>query len=266
MNTNEAARFFIRVAGIVTFLGVCGCGTTALLVGVLRTTGRPTSIPPYPTAIAQSPPVGGAAASPTPTKTTGGSQPVSTPPPALAPVPEYRLVFDSTITDMLGKEHVRAEVVVRAAPGTANLTGEAPLQILKADGDQASGGSCQNNQYQEDPGLFRVVSAQLLFKPASGNALSRDLKDVILLYSLDPQVQCPASGTSGPNDWNLFWMAYAGHFQHTDDQLDNSGPAPLISARSWEVTASTARKVYQWSDATTGISENTTIDLKPTQP
>jgi len=59
---------------------------------------------------AGSSPLGGGTASRTPTKraSDNGTDPENTP----VPSSRYELSFDSTITDLLGKEHVRARVLL----------------------------------------------------------------------------------------------------------------------------------------------------------
>jgi hypothetical protein len=210
------------------------------------------------------PPLNEGIASPTPTRQASGSstEPAKTPTPAT----RFELSFDSTITDLLGKEHVRARVLLTDSGSAGTLAGEAPLEIVQADGDNTSGGACQDNNFVEQPGNFTVVSALLTFKPKASASQKDELQDVVLVYSLNPEKKCLADGNHGPNNWNLFWMVYNGHFQHTDDQLDDSGPEPLITAQKWDVLGLTARKSYQWKDGHTGIRESTVIQINPVQP
>lgn len=171
----------------------------------------------------------------------------------------YILVFDSTMSTLAapGKEHVSALVPLMPQADPSDLAGEAPLKIISADGDQRGGGACPNNDFVEDPGTFKVVSAKLATQ-ADGS-----LTGVDLVYSLDPQVKC-GDGSFRPNDWNLFWMVYDGHFTHTDDTLDDSGPEPLITVGHWDLNGSSARRVYHWTSVAT--IEDTTITLDPVTP
>lgn len=174
--------------------------------------------------------------------------------------PDYMLNFDSTMTTMVGKEQVQALVPLKASGGTGVYSGSVPLVIVHAEGDQVSGGVCHDNSFLEEPGDFKVVSAQLIYQPGTNQ-----LTDVVLIYSLDPQVRCK-DGTFRPNNWNLFWMVYAGHFTHTRDILDDSGQEPLITATNWDVNGSSASKTYGWHDMVTSVSEKTTIKLEPVGP
>jgi hypothetical protein len=172
---------------------------------------------------------------------------------------KFNLVFHSTMTTINGAEEVRATV-----PLTFNaegvLTGEAPLEVLQNAGDQISGGGCQDNAFKEKPGNFTVVSAALVYTPNS-TPDEPQLQDVILVYSLDPQVTC-TDGSFRPSDWNLFWMVYDGHFTHTDDTLNDSGPIPLITAQKWITNGLSAHKSYSWTGVA-GTGEKTTVDLNP---
>jgi hypothetical protein len=174
--------------------------------------------------------------------------------------PDYILSFDSTMTTMVGKEQVQSRVPLKASGGAENYSGIAPLVIVRAEGDQLSGGVCHDNSFVEEPGDFKVVSAQLIFQPGS-----KQLADVVLIYSLNPQVRC-ADSSFRPNNWNLFWMVYVGHFTHTKDSLDDSGPEPLITSTNWDINGSSASKTYTWNDSVTHVSEKTVIKLEPAGP
>jgi hypothetical protein len=165
------------------------------------------------------------------------------------------------MTSSLGLEHIRADVLLTPDPKSGLLSGQAPVEVLQADGD-STGAGCTNQTLTEKPGIFQVISALLVFKPGSEG---KELQEVTLVYSLDPQIQC-GDGTFGPSNWNLFWMVYQGHFAHTADTLDDSGPIPLITSIDWQITGATAQKVYDWQDNITGVSENTTINLAPANP
>lgn len=174
--------------------------------------------------------------------------------------PDYMLSFDSTMTTTVGKEQVQAQVPLKASGSAGDYSGRAPLVIVRAEGDQLSGGVCHDDSFFEEPGDFKVVSAQLIYQPGTNQ-----LADVVLVYSLNPQVKCK-DGTFRPNNWNLFWMVYDGHFTHTKDSLDDSGPEPLITATNWVVNGGSAIKTYSWKDTVTHVSEDTTIKLEPAGP
>lgn len=171
----------------------------------------------------------------------------------------YVLVFDSRMTTevVYGVEHVRATVPLVPQGDPTELSGEAPLQIVSADGDQRGGGSCTNNDFNERPGTLRVASAKITTEPGGS------LTGLDLVYSLNPQVKC-GDGSFRPNDWNLFWMVYDGHFTHTDDKLDDSGSEPLITVGHWDFHGPSARRVYHWQSA--AAIEDTTITLDPATP
>ncbi len=168
----------------------------------------------------------------------------------------YVLVFDSTITTLVtpGTERVRATVPLMPQAEPNSLAGEAPLEIVSADGD---GVNCTNIAFTEQPGTFRVVSVKLALQADGG------LTGVDLVYSLDPQVKC-ADGGFSPSNWNLFWMVYDGHFTHTDDKLDDSGPEPLITVGHWHFNGRSANRGYDWSSP--AAVEHTTIKLDPVTP
>jgi hypothetical protein len=173
---------------------------------------------------------------------------------------KFELVFDSTMTTINGAEEVRATV-----PLTFNangvLTGVASLEILQNSGDQIGGGGCQDNKFDEKPGNFTVVSATLIYT-SNSTPDEPQLQDVILVYSLNSEVVCTVDGSFRPNDWNLFWMVYDGHFTHTDDTLDDSGPIPLITAQKFNVNGLKAQKSYFWTGVA-GTAEKTSINLYP---
>jgi hypothetical protein len=204
------------------------------------------------------PPAPQANASPTPTRVRETGE--STLAPTIQPATRYELIFDSTMRLLHGNEQVRARVLLSPVPGKNILKGTAPLQIVQADSDNLGGGiACPNNKFVEVPGDFLVSSARLVFKPGS-----RDLQDVVLVYSLDPEIKCTEDGSHGPNNWNLFWMVvFENHFTHTDDKLDDSSDPSLITSSGFQVIGQTARKVFQWQGEGSGSAESTTIDIHP---
>jgi len=70
----------------------------------------------------------------------------------------------------------------------------------------------------------------------------------------------------GPSNWSLFWSVYQGHFTHTKDTLDDSGPIPLITSQDWKVNGASAQKIYAWTDKVTSVTEYTKVDLAPANP
>jgi len=205
------------------------------------------------------PEVGKATPSPTSPKSPSGGKATPTETPTSA---TYQLVFDSTIGDMLGKEHVYAKLLLKT-DANGKISGETPLKIVQADGDNLGGAGCTSSNFTEDPGNFKVVSITLTYNPGASSTKINELQNVVLVYSLNPQIQC-GDGTFGPNDWNLFWLVYDGHFNFTKDILDDTGPEPLITSTDWTVKGDIAQKTYHWSAH--GITEDTTISLTMVSP
>jgi hypothetical protein len=192
-----------------------------------------------------------------PATNTVKSTPISSP---SATGSTYVFFFDSKMTTLVtpGVEHIRARVSLHPREGSEELIGEAPVEIVSADGDSLSGGACRNNSFKEEPGVLRVLYGKV-DRDAAG-----DFTAVKLIYTLDPQIECTVDGHFGPNQWNLFWMVYDGHFTHTDDLLDETGPEPLITVGHWHFNGPSAVRVYQWSSA--AVAEDTTIRLDPVTP
>jgi hypothetical protein len=88
------------------------------------------------------------------------------------------------MTSSLGLEHIRADVLLTPDPKSGLLSGQAPVEVLQADGD-STGAGCTNQTLTEKPGIFQVISALLVFKPGSEG---KELQEVTLVYSLDPQI------------------------------------------------------------------------------
>jgi hypothetical protein len=186
---------------------------------------------------------------------------VATPYPTVtAPSAQYVFTFDSKMTTIVtvGVEHIRARVNLHPREGSDELIGEAPVEIVSAEGDSLSGGACRNNSFKEEPGVLRVLYGKV-DRDAAG-----DFTAVKLIYTLDPQIECTVDGHFGPNQWNLFWMVYDGHFTHTDDKLDESEPEPLITVGHWHFDGASAFRLYQWSSD--AVAEYTTITLDPATP
>jgi len=108
-----------------------------------------------------------------------------------------------------------------------------------------------------------VVSAQLVFTPGSAG---KELQQVVVVYSLDPQILCTVDNNFGSSNWSLFWSVYQGHFAHTKDLLDDSGSIPLITSQDWKMNGASAQKIYAWTDKVTSVTEYTKVDLAPANP
>jgi hypothetical protein len=190
-----------------------------------------------------------------------GTLAVATPyPTAPASGAQYMFTFDSKMTTIVnpGVERIRARVSLHPREGSYELIGEAPVEIVSADGDNQSGGACRKNSFKEVPGVLRVLYGKV-DRDASG-----DFTSIKLIYTLDPEIVCTVDDHFAPNQWNLFWMVYDGHFTHTDDTLDDSGPEPLITVGHWHFNGPSATRVYQWSSD--AVAEDTTITLNPIAP